>query len=123
MLDIEHTDADIFSRGSLTLTFEILRHNNASLALRIRNIIGGKALPKTAAAADSKHADRFRVSLDAQQVRAVVEALAIHCRAQPDGQRSGNHIMANALLDDWLTLARKMLAQKTQAPDNLHPPK
>jgi hypothetical protein len=114
MSTIELAAADIFSRGSLKLTFEILRQHNASLALSIRNILGSEPLAKTADAIDNKHADHFRVTLDSHQVRAVVEALATYCRQENGGeQTTGSHIMATVLLDDWLALARVMLMNLT----------
>ena len=68
------SDADVFSRGSLKLSYDLLRKPNPALALQVRNIINGEALPK-AEDSENKNSDHFRVTLDSFQVRAVVEGL------------------------------------------------
>ena len=40
------SDAEVFSRGSLKLTYDLLRKKNPSLALAVRNMINGEPLPK-----------------------------------------------------------------------------
>lgn len=107
------TNADIFSRGSLKLTYDLLRHRHPQLALDVRNITGGKLQPKSLQDNSNKHSDCFQVSLDSRQVRAVVEAL-VECNqgAMLEGSDVGRSIMAKALIDDWLALARYMVEQQ-----------
>lgn len=108
-----NSNADVFSRGSLTLTYDLLRPKHPQLALDVRNIAGGDLLPKPPGQVDNKHSDYFKVDLDSHQVRAVVEAL-IECNqgAMLEGLDVGRSIMAKALIDDWLVLARYMVEQQ-----------
>ncbi len=105
------SDADVFSRGSLKLSYDLLRKPNPALALQVRNIINGEALPK-AEDSDNKNSDHFRVTLDSFQVRAVVEGLMeynqneILAKKQP-----GLAVMAKALMEDWIILAHKMVSE------------
>lgn len=105
-------DPDIFSRGSLQLTFDLVRKADPSLALNVRNIVSGEALPRLESALDTKNADHFKVALDSFQVRAIVEALMAQGReAVSAGTNPGIAIMAKALLEDWMKLAQKMISE------------
>lgn len=106
-------NAAVFSRGSLKLTYDLLRHSNPQLALDVRNITGGELQPKLPQTNDSKHSDCFKVDLNATQVRAVIEAL-VECNqgAMLEGLDVGRSILAKALIDDWLALAQYMVDQK-----------
>jgi len=108
-----HTNSPyVFSRGSLKLTYDLLRYKNPQLALNVRNIAGGKPIPKSASQPDNKHADFFRVTLDSFQVRAIVEGLLEHADSD-DGSEGdmGRAVMAKSLVSDWMVLARKMIAE------------
>ncbi len=48
------SDADVFSRGSLKLSYDLLRASNPALALQVRNIVSGEPLPKEGADSDNK---------------------------------------------------------------------
>ena len=114
------SDPDVFSRGSLKLTYDIIRSKNAQLALTVRNIIGGEPLPREDDGADSKYADYFRVELDSFQVRAVVEGLMQQVQESAQSpDNPGAMIVAKTLIDEWLALARKMFAE---LPDDQKPP-
>lgn len=118
------SDPDVFSRGSLKLTYDMVRSKNAQLALTVRNITGGEPLPRQDQDSDSKYADYFRVELDSFQVRAIVEALME--QVQESAQRPDNPgamIVAKTLIDEWLALARKMFAElpDDQKPSGLMP--
>ena len=104
--------ADVFSRGGLTLTCDLIRGVDPALALAVRNIAGGAALAKDVAAADNKHSDYFRVTLDSFQVRAVVEALMMAAidGADESSSNPGNAVIVQALTEDWIKLARWMVA-------------
>ncbi len=108
--DYKISDVDIFSRGSLKLTYDLLRKKDPSLALQVRNMIVAPALPALAGQADNENADHFRVDLDSFQVRAVVENLMKYQQLDiKNAKLTGLEIMAQSLLDDWLHLARKMI--------------
>lgn len=105
------SSADVFSRGSLTLTYELLRKAHPQLALTVRNISQSEPLPDKSADKDNKHTDCFRVELESLQVREVVEALVAASQDGWDGMDNlGRAIMAKALIDEWLALAQKMVA-------------
>ncbi|MBL4906360.1 MAG: hypothetical protein JKX94_02835 [Sneathiella sp.] len=97
-------EPDVFSRGSLTLTYELIRKSDAELALAVRNICQGDSLPRNPKAENNKNSDYFRVGLDSFQVRAIVEGLMTLENADP-----GRAILAKALIEDWMQLAQKMI--------------
>lgn len=101
--------ADVFSRGSLKLTYDVLRGVNPSLALLVRNISLGEPLPKDDKEQGNPHTDYFLVTLDSFQVRDVVENLVAY--TQSDQAQKGLSIMATALIDEWLELANKMIQE------------
>jgi len=106
------SDANVFSRGSLKLSYELLRKSNPALALEVRNIIAGKALSKVGSELENKNNDYFRVSLDSFQVRAVVEGLmAFNQNEILVKQQPGLSVMAKALMEDWMVLAHKMVSE------------
>ena len=100
---------NIFSRGSLTHTFELIRKKDPQLALNVRNITGGTPLPKSEEQPDNKHTDFFEVELDSFQVRAIVEALMEY--EQGENSDSGAAVVARTLMEDWMRLAQKMIPE------------
>ncbi|MCZ4279682.1 hypothetical protein O4H49_02755 [Kiloniella laminariae] len=114
--------ADVFSRGSLVLTYELLRGSAPQLALEVRNIVHGKALQSHSSQASqaqdelvqkrNRNSDHFRVQLSAVQVRAIVEGLAGH--REKAGAGSGNAVMAQTLIEDWVVLAQKMVEELSE---------
>ncbi|MFT6154365.1 MAG: hypothetical protein ACJA0E_000188 [Bermanella sp.] len=104
--ELDLKPVNVFSRGSLKLTYDALRQINPMLALQVRNITQGQPLPKNRSDADNKHADYFTVDLDSFQVRAVVEGL-MACSDNKDNR--GLAIMAKSLLQDWKNLVHKMI--------------
>ncbi|MBT5229254.1 MAG: hypothetical protein HOM11_03145 [Methylococcales bacterium] len=100
-------DPDVFSRGSLMLTFSLVRKIDPQLALNVRNITGGVPLPKLSAQPDNKNADFFKVELDSYQVRAVVEAIVTF--SQAGNLDLGMGVVARTLLEEWTALAAKMI--------------
>jgi len=110
---------DVFSRGSLKLTFDLIRKKDPQLALSVRNIIGGIPLPKAISQLDNQNSDHFRVALDSFQVRAIVESLMEYSKSEITGNTNpGTAIMAKTLIEDWITLARRMIAE---LPENQRP--
>ncbi len=106
------SDADVFSRGSLKLSYDCLRQSNPALALQVRNMINGEALPKDPSETGNKNSDHFRVTLDSFQVRAVVECLMEYNQNEILAkQQPGLAVMAKALMEDWIVLAKKMISE------------
>ena len=103
---------DTFSRGSLQLTYDLIRPSNAQLALTVRNIIGGSPLPKDATDQNNPHSDYFHVTLDSFQVRHIVEGLMEQMKKSAiSNSNPGQAIIAKALIEEWVGLARKMFAE------------
>lgn len=95
------------------MTFELLRKRNPSLALTVRNITGGEPLPKDYDdLLDDKNTDHFRVEMDSEDIRAVVEELMSYTHPDAvDVHNPGVNIMARTLMQDWLLLAHQMVAE------------
>jgi len=112
-------DPDVFSRGSLKLTYDLIRKRTPQLALKVRNIIGGEPLSSASSQTENKHADYFRVCLGSFEVRSVVEGLMEQQQSGLGGaQPTGMAVLAASLIDEWLALARQMFAE---LPDNQKP--
>lgn len=110
---------DVFSRGSLKLTYDLIRNKDALLALNIRNIMHTEPLPKEAADIGNEHSDRFKVDLDSLQVRAIVEGLAAQVPGSTDDKTNpGKAVLVKTLVEDWMKLARKMIEE---LPDDQKP--
>ena len=106
------SDADVFSRGSLQLTYNLLRKQNPALALVVRNIIQGATLEYDTVEPNNKNTDHFQVTLDSFQVRAVVEGLMSYGSMEPEASpQAGIMIMAKTLIEDWMALAHKMISE------------
>jgi hypothetical protein len=108
-------EVDVFSRGSIQITFEFLRKRNPRLALAVRNLAGGEPLAKDyEERLDDKNTDHFRVELDSHDVREVVEELMTFTRPDAVGlHNSGVNIMVRTLMQDWLSFAHQMVANLT----------
>jgi hypothetical protein len=112
-------DPDVFSRGSLQSTFALIRYKDPALGLAVRNITATEPLPKLPGQLDNKNADHFLVALDSFQVRAIVEALAAHIKdTSSTGNATGMEVVAKSLIEDWMALAAKMIAD---LPDDQKP--
>jgi hypothetical protein len=105
--ELDFKPVDVFSRGSLKLTYDALRKINPMLALQVRNITQGEPLPRPGSDADNKHADYFLVDLESSQVKAVVDGL-MDC--SDNEANRGLSILAKSLLQDWTNLAHKTIA-------------
>ena len=113
------SDPDIFSRGSIKLTYDLLRKKNPALALTVRNLITDTPLPKEEGALDDKNSDHFKVTLNSFEVRAVVEYLMEYGRDDDEiKSKLGMAVMAKALMEDWIVLAHKMVSE---LPENQRP--
>lgn len=105
---MNHNDPYVFSRGSLKLTYDLLRHINPSLALTIRNLTSLSPLPKLEGDVDNSITDCFLIDLDSFQVRAVVEALIKRSQLS-SVEDAGMKVVAQALIEDWIVLAHEMV--------------
>jgi len=99
-------EADVFSRGTLNLTYELLRKKDAELALIVRNISQGEPVFNNSKAVVNHHSDFFKVGLSSFQVRAIVESLMSESEQDP-----GRIVVARALVEDWMKLAHKLIAE------------
>lgn len=112
-------DPDIFSRGSIKLTYDLLRKKNPALALTVRNMITDTPLPKQEGELNDKNSDHFKVTLNSFEVRAVVEYLMEYGRDDDEiKSKLGMAVMAKALMEDWIVLAHKMVSE---LPENQKP--
>jgi hypothetical protein len=110
---MNHSDPYIFSRGSLKLTYDLLRKSNPALALTLRNITSSKPLAKLDGDVDNSLTDCFLIDLDSFQVRAVVEGLVSRCHQ--DASAQGVAVVAQALIEDWMALAQAMIAELAES--------
>lgn len=104
-------DPQVFSRGSLKLTYDLLRKKNPSLALIIRNITAEEPLPKADNEVQNPNSDHFKVKLDSFKVREVVEELIMATQKSGNPGNIGMEIIAKTLMEDWLALAHKMISE------------
>ena len=104
--------ADVFSRASLLMTFDLLRKRRPELALHVRNIVGGEPLPpEHDEDSGDSNGDRFRVKLEPNQIRQVIRGLMEFTVPEAVDLRNPEmNIMARALMQDWLLLAHRSAA-------------
>ncbi|WP_417432002.1 hypothetical protein [Kiloniella sp.] len=107
---VENTP-DVFSRGSLMFTYELLRKQNPELALTIRNVVHHTPLEKSAQDINNRNTDHFRVQVSPEQVRAIIEGLVAQDTPAPAPapENMGKVIMAKALIDEWTKLANQLI--------------
>lgn len=99
---------NIFSRGSIQLTYDLLRPLNPQLALTVRNIMHTAPLEENP---ENKNAEHFQVTLDSFDVRSIVECISAYIENPKNKLNQGMLIMAKALLEDWVALASQMLTE------------
>ena len=97
----------VFSRGSLSLTYALLRKRQPSLALSVRNLTAETPLKKSSDDVQHKNSDHFFIAFDSLKVREVVENL-VEITQQPE-KNKGTNLLAKTLLEDWLSLAHQMV--------------
>lgn len=123
---------DLFSRGSLELTFRLLRNKNARLALEVQNLLQGRKaeLPTTTSHTgpdcssppsflspsgflSNGESDHFYVTLSPQNVGKVVDELTRLGQELLNGPPSGNSklLIIRPLIKDWIHLAEWLLLQ------------
>ncbi|MFT7559793.1 MAG: hypothetical protein ACI93R_001708 [Flavobacteriales bacterium] len=112
MTDTTHSalsqDPYVFNRAGILMSSDLVRNANPRLALQMRNITAGRSL-NPQPEESSKHAELFRIELDSFQVREIVECLSAH--AQTSNIDPGMSIVTKTLLEDWVSLAKKMIEE------------
>ena len=102
-------EVDIFSKGCLQLTFELLRHKSPGLALAVRNIALGAPTPTEFDDEVDGPSHYFRVNLSTEQVSVIIEELMSFTQPEAvDIQNPSINIMARSLMQDWLLLAQRI---------------
>ncbi len=100
-------EVDIFSKGCLQLTFELLRHKSPELALTVRNIVLGEPTPTEFDDEVDGPSHYFTVRLSPKQINTIIEELMSFTHPDAvDIQNPSINIMARSLMQDWLLLAQ-----------------
>lgn len=100
---------EVFSRASLLMTFDLLRKKKPQLALDVRNIVGGD--PVYDGDDGDRNSECYRVELSSQQLREIVQGLMEFTYPNAvDLKNPEINIMARALMQDWLLLAHRSVA-------------
>lgn len=114
------TRPDLFSRGSLELTFRLLRNKNARLALEMQNLLQGRkaaplALPNSGFLS-TPDIDHFYVTLSPQNVGKVVDELTRLGQELLNNPASASSklLIIRPLIKDWINLAEWLLLQAEQ---------
>jgi len=105
-------EADVFSRGSIQMIFELLRKSNPRLALATRNIAGGEPASKDFGdLLDDKNTDHLRVEMDSKE--AVEELMSFTHIDAVDFNNPGVNFIARTVMQVWLLLAHQMVVKLT----------
>jgi hypothetical protein len=100
---------EVFSRASLLMTFDLLRKKKPQLALDVRNVVGGE--PVYHGDDGDRNSECYRVELSSQQLREIVQGLMEFTYPNAVDLRTPEiNIMARALMQDWLLLAHRSVA-------------
>ena len=95
--------AEVFSRGSLQMTYTLLRRRNPSLALSVRNVLGEEPVAEVS----SQKQELYRVTLKDEAVGDVVrELIATLAEASTNELDKGQIVMARSLLAEWFALGK-----------------
>lgn len=114
---------NIFSRASLDISYNLLRHKEPQLALTIRNILFQEPIKKRPEQVDIKHTDNFIVSLDTFQVRKIVETLMIILNESAKTHNEDNTslfrpALIQSMINEWTVLAKNMFDEYQQNKDS-----
>lgn len=103
--DLPDEYRDLFNRGTLELTFKVLRNYRPSLALSVQNTLA-QAYPRDDYHTALSAAD---LPLESSVVDGVIQALATlgNQRVGNGGSDRTDLIVVRSLLLDWLMLARE----------------
>ena len=114
---------NVFSRASLDISYNLLRHKEPQLALTIRNILFQTPVEKRPDQIDIKHTDNFKVSLDTFQVRKIVETLMIILNESSKIHNEDNTslfrpALIQSMINEWTVLAKNMFDEYQQNKDS-----
>jgi len=106
----EFKDA-VFNRGSLELTCKLINFHEPEITQAIQSILANKPICSTQFKAHNIHQDNFYVSLNARQVRAIIEVLSDVINEPEDVKILGKRVLAKSLLEEWMKLATAMMLE------------
>ena len=106
----QYKDA-IFNRGSLELTCTLIKSKLPVIAQELDDILSNKPILSPQFNAQNIHQDRFYVSLNARQVRCIVETLIEIINGPNDDNTQGMSVLAKSLFDEWMKLATAMMLE------------
>ncbi len=115
---------DMFSRGTVRLTFKVLRHTYPSLALNVRNLLGTNVSPQHF----SSLSEQIHIDLEEQQIEKIVAALyMLKENAGNEAEQEGGYAMLLQLLihewgylDDWLFSQSQMTPKPSSKSSQIH---
>lgn len=106
----QYKDA-IFNRGSLELTCTLIKSKLPGIAQELDDILSNKPILSPQFSAQNIHQDRFYVSLNARQVRCIVETLIEIINGPNDDNTQGMSVLAKSLFEEWMKLATAMMLE------------
>ncbi|MFV2055079.1 MAG: hypothetical protein ACC707_01375 [Thiohalomonadales bacterium] len=102
---------DVFSRAAIEHSFRLIRRSNPSIALTLQNIMNSAILPKPATLVGDKRTDNFKISLEADEIKTIIAALAAQAsmtelkKIQSNITALGNLVILKTTVNDWIELA------------------
>lgn len=122
-MDDTNSQNNIFSRASLDISYNLLRHKEPQLALTIRNILFQTPVEKRPDQIDIKHTDNFKVSLNTYQVRKIVETLMVILNESSKTHNEDNTslfrpALIQSMINEWTVLAKNMFDEYQQNKDS-----
>ena len=115
---------DVFSRSALEQTFRLIRPSHPSIALTLQNILYGVSVPKPAVLVGDKRTDNFQISLEAEEIQAIIAALASQAsmtelkKIQGNITALGNLVILKTMVNEWVDLANLFIdTEGTMEPD------
>lgn len=104
-------DVNELSRGSLQLTFDLLRKAEPELALKVRNEMTRTSASERERGSENIHTQTFYVTLELETIQDIIQALIDKTEAPSHPGNIGAQVMAKALLKEWLHLAQSFLGE------------
>jgi len=101
----------IFNRGSLELTYTLIKSKKPEIALELKNILGNNPVCSAQFRAQNINQENFYVFLNSRQVRSVVEVLLDVINMPHDDNTLGMNVLAKSLLEEWMKLATAMMRE------------
>ncbi len=106
---------DLFSRGTLEMTYKLLRTPNPSLALCVRNLLMNqrKQINNT-----HKNKPRINIALEPTTIGKIVSALTILGQNALDNREveNGKLLVLRSLIEDWAGLAEWLVNRSVNYP-------